>query len=257
MPQKEWKYQAQPVSHYLTGAASEESLISRLRRRWNGKARERRRCVVSIKPLRHEAAAPAQFRCVGLVLTEDPQITWLGDFRPLLLAGELATDLEVEQGAKLRVVSPLSWKFNHASYKIPGKIHDTCVGRFGWHPRQGTTKLLSATGEDAVQIRSRYLVSPASWLPEAHIRYLKDCEVSKQRQKIQQTFEEGDSLITGRSMTTETVPTGSKNVAAENWAQYRRTHVIDILDVGGHTETSISIGRYSRCHHWDTFRAAW
>ena len=36
---------------------------------------------------------------------------------------------------------------------------------------RGTTKRLFASniGEDAMQIRSGYFLSPASWLPEAHI----------------------------------------------------------------------------------------
>ena len=59
----------------------------------------------------------------------------VGDFR-LLLAGELAADPEVEQGAKLRVGSQWNLKFSHAPYKIADKlIYDICVGRFGLHPR--------------------------------------------------------------------------------------------------------------------------
>ena len=68
-------------------------------------------------------------------MKEDPQSTWLGDFR-LLLAGELAADPEVEQGAKLRVASQWSLEFSYAPYKIADKrTYDICVGRLGRHPR--------------------------------------------------------------------------------------------------------------------------
>ena len=186
----------------------------------------------SINPPRHEAAAarfglPARFRCVEVVLTEDPQSTWLGDFRPLILANQLATDAAVEQGAMLRAGNPVMRDIkSQARYTIYASgaldsTHDVLL--------RSTTKRLSASniGEDVMQIRSGHFLSPASWLPEAHNWGIDGMDYSGDR-----------SCRPQNCSSAELCPTS--------------TNTCDGHSGHGHTQTSISIDMYSRRDHWGT-----